>query len=82
LADLALRPTAIVCSLITNTEGRIIAILTTTGISIDFSELTEDEHTRLMSLCFDVAMRQSIKAGEIEVKGHMIHSLCNRRKPQ
>jgi hypothetical protein len=57
-----------------------MATLTTTGVSIEFSELTEDEHTRLMSLCFDIAMRQAIKAGEIEEKGDMICLTRHRRE--
>jgi hypothetical protein len=43
-----------------------------TGVWIEFSELTEDEYTRLMDLCSDVAIRQAVEAGDIEMKDDVI----------
>jgi hypothetical protein len=50
-----------------------MTILTRTGVSINFSDLTEDEYARLMDLCFDIGLRQGIEAGMFEEKDGTIH---------
>jgi hypothetical protein len=49
-------------------------------VAIEFGDLTEDEHGRLMKLCFEIGMRQMIEAGEIEMKGDMVYQTEKGRR--
>ena len=49
-------------------------------IEVELDGLTEEEHRRLMELCFGIGMRQETEADTIKVKDGMVSLTTNNER--